>query len=591
MRKMFEKGTMRNHINKWVKNCNIIDDLQGANQEHCSSLETNWMVRETLHHYIDRKSNIFLCMLDVQKAFDSVWQAALFYKLYNAGMDPKLWRIIVDMYHKPECTIRIGNNLSEWIVAKTGIIQGGPMSMLNYEMIGNDLIKELKQCNAGTVIGDIVTTSPAFADDLVIMAPSRRGLQRLLDVAHDHSSKWRYNYNAKKCAILAFTQNEQDEQPFQLGEERIKVIQSHDHVGTILSTSKWDIIKYVKQRIEACNKPGYAIMSIGSKIAPMSPKSAANLYWSICIPKLTYGCQVMDLPEEALVVAEGYHAKMAKVFQCLPDQSSNFGAVACMGWMSVRGYIEMMTLLFFMRIINLPMECIYKRLLIRRYCYLTYDDNVAQSGPLWSFISLCKKYDLHIIVTDAIENSVYVSKSVWKKMISLKILDYENKKWAVNSTLFRTLKLVKDVLPCITMLTWWNYCQQSTINVRKCRTIVRILLDCHGLKSCRFRYNLVADPICEHCDMRAIEDAEHVLFICKENHEARQRLWNQIVKQCPEQLSVELSSMTISEKMIFLFSGLGGAYIDEWIPIYSAVLNYIHELYVTRTTKQDCIDP
>ena len=97
------------------------------------------------------------------------------------------------------------------------------------------------------------------------------------------------------------------------------------------------MVKYMKQRVEKCDKPGYAIMSIGSRTAPMIPMSASNLYWSVCVPKLTYGCQVMDLPDEALDTVESYHARMAKVFLCLPDSACNRGAVASMGWISLRG--------------------------------------------------------------------------------------------------------------------------------------------------------------------------------------------------------------------------------------------------------------
>ena len=61
-------------------------------------------------------------------------------------------------------------------MAHQGIIQGGPFSMLNFQLMNNDLLEELKAANAGTVIGSACTTCPAFADDLTIYAPARSGL-------------------------------------------------------------------------------------------------------------------------------------------------------------------------------------------------------------------------------------------------------------------------------------------------------------------------------------------------------------------------------------------------------------------------------
>ena len=426
MRKMFEKGLLKKNVSDWVKSGKVIEDLQGANQESCSSLETNWLVRETIHHYTEQNTKVYVCMLDVKKAFDSVWQVALFHKLYRAGMDPKVWRIVMDLYSNPQCCVRISGALSRWITALQGIIQGGPLSMISYEMMSNDLLIDLKKCEAGTVVGDIITTAPAFADDLIVTAPSRRGIQKLLDLVYEHSCKWRYEYNASKCAIVVFKTDDDEESPFQLGEAQINILPSHGHVGTILACSKWDMVKYMKQRIEQCDKPGYAIMSIGSRVAPMTPKSASNLYWSICIPKLTYGCQIMELPEEAIQSAERYHAKFAKVFQGLPDQACNIGAVAGMGWMSIGGYIEMMALLYFMRIVRLSVDSIYKRLFIRRYCYHMYSDNGLHSGPVMKFIQICKKYELLDVVKEAIENCVIPSKMKWKQLVGSKIWERES---------------------------------------------------------------------------------------------------------------------------------------------------------------------
>ena len=81
----------------------IIDDLQGANQQACSSLDTSWVVRETISHYRERNAEVYVGLMDVAKAFDSVWHNGLFYKLYNAGMDGKLWRILRELYKNFQC--------------------------------------------------------------------------------------------------------------------------------------------------------------------------------------------------------------------------------------------------------------------------------------------------------------------------------------------------------------------------------------------------------------------------------------------------------------------------------------------------------
>ena len=75
------KRVSKKKIKKWVKENKIINDLQRAEQEKCSCIETNWIVRENISHYLEQVSSIHVCMMDVKKAFESVWQKALFYKL------------------------------------------------------------------------------------------------------------------------------------------------------------------------------------------------------------------------------------------------------------------------------------------------------------------------------------------------------------------------------------------------------------------------------------------------------------------------------------------------------------------------------
>ena len=46
--------------------------------------------------------------------------------------------------------------------------------------------------------------SPAFADDLTVLALSKEGLQAMLHIIHKHSYKWRFDFNPKKCSIMVF---------------------------------------------------------------------------------------------------------------------------------------------------------------------------------------------------------------------------------------------------------------------------------------------------------------------------------------------------------------------------------------------------
>ncbi len=86
----------------------VIGELQGSNQRSCSSLHSSWLLQEAISYNIERQSTVWVCLLDIHKAFDSVWIAGMLYTLYQTGIEGKLWRIIKDMYSGYISCMRIG---------------------------------------------------------------------------------------------------------------------------------------------------------------------------------------------------------------------------------------------------------------------------------------------------------------------------------------------------------------------------------------------------------------------------------------------------------------------------------------------------
>ena len=50
---------------------------------------------------------VYVALLDVKKAFDTVWINGMLYKLIKLGVDKRLLRIISDSYNGFQCTVRV----------------------------------------------------------------------------------------------------------------------------------------------------------------------------------------------------------------------------------------------------------------------------------------------------------------------------------------------------------------------------------------------------------------------------------------------------------------------------------------------------
>ncbi len=100
-----------------------------------------------------------MCLLDIYKAFDSLWIAGMLYTLYQTGIEGKLWRIIKDMYSGYISYVWIEGNTSDWCEVKQGVHQGASFSMLLFKIFINPMLEELKASRFGACIADIPAAS------------------------------------------------------------------------------------------------------------------------------------------------------------------------------------------------------------------------------------------------------------------------------------------------------------------------------------------------------------------------------------------------------------------------------------------------
>jgi len=110
-----------------------------------------------------------------------------------------------------------------------------------------------------------------------------------------------------------------------LGKECIKIIKKDVHLGVVLSNKEEYIYEDVEKRILGCKNICYVTKGLGSRKVPITPVTSTKLYNSVCLPKLCYGMEIMNLNEKCIESVERFHCNMAKDQQGLPQRSSNIG--------------------------------------------------------------------------------------------------------------------------------------------------------------------------------------------------------------------------------------------------------------------------
>ena len=73
------------------------------------------------------KKALYLCFLDLVKAFDKVSREYLFRKLYQIGVSGKMLIVIQDMYTGNKATVLVDNCLTYEFEIHSGVLQGSKL--------------------------------------------------------------------------------------------------------------------------------------------------------------------------------------------------------------------------------------------------------------------------------------------------------------------------------------------------------------------------------------------------------------------------------------------------------------------------------
>lgn len=151
------------------------------------------------------------CLIDIEKAFDTVWHEGLLTKLQQKNFPEHLVEIIWSMIRNRSFVTSIGTeNSSVEFPLKNGLQQGTVNAPLLFNIYTSDVLRLFSPTSEHSI------SSIAFADDLIIYYadkwPSRiqNKLQDFFDRIHSYYHSWKLKINTSKCETILFRPNLDD---------------------------------------------------------------------------------------------------------------------------------------------------------------------------------------------------------------------------------------------------------------------------------------------------------------------------------------------------------------------------------------------
>ena len=194
-----------NRLEKFAADRGYFSELQFGFREGVGCIEASFTILETINHMLERGSKVFSCFLDVRKAFDTVWIDGLLYKLFNdLGIKGRMWLAIKDLYTDVKAQVLYSGELSREFDVSQGTGQGRILAPFMYKVYINSLLQKLSNHCYAISINSLSLPAPSFADDVTLLALFPSFLKTFLNICHQCSVTWTYEFNHTKSGVVTF---------------------------------------------------------------------------------------------------------------------------------------------------------------------------------------------------------------------------------------------------------------------------------------------------------------------------------------------------------------------------------------------------
>ena len=528
-----------------------IHALQGGFQKNIGCLVTSFMLRESISYAAENGSKVYVCFLDVKKAFDCVWHEGLFYKLYHSGINKVFCKLIINMYTGMSSCVRGRGFKSDWFDVRQGTRQGGVISPFLYLLFIDELIYELEKAGLGLLVYAIFCGCPTVADDMLLSSFSKKALEKMLAICLKYANKWRFEYGIIKCLVVVFNEMKrafvQANRIWNFGNAQIEEGLEYKHLGVICDKN----MSFDNNVKVACNKLKNTFLSIvncGIHQDGLNPLTSKRIYNSIVLPKALYGCELWSsLNKKQIMSLERAHRFCIKFMQSLPKYTSTDVSLALIGMYPIEAEIDYKKLIFLGQLCRLPGGYRAKEIFTHRLIHFN-ESPAKKLGFFPDIFRILNKYSVSQVLNEYIQTGVFPNKVAWKNIVRSKInaLHTDDMLIRINSS-----ELVSRIVHLHSGLSsyphaFWILCREHPRYKKYAHVAVRLI----GLMFCgRWR-----SP-CHICGENVVSITEHVLLFCRSNSYFRTELWQKLIKRFGLAFYIEYISLSVSEQVNALLSG------------------------------------
>ena len=193
--------------------------------------------KRTVDYFTHRGSHVFAAFIDFSKAFDRVSYCKLFHLLLDDKVDVNIVQLLFYWYNNQQACVRWRNCLSVFFQIGNGTRQGSLLSPWLFARYIRGILAEIVNSGCGCNVRGVFINILAYADDIVLIAPSWQGLQHLLDLIGTQSANIGMEINIAKSVCMVFAPKNRNRivsssfPVFHIGNEYLEFVSTFKYLG------------------------------------------------------------------------------------------------------------------------------------------------------------------------------------------------------------------------------------------------------------------------------------------------------------------------------------------------------------------------
>jgi hypothetical protein len=257
---------LKRRLQSWAEL--TLSEMQCGFRPGRSCTDAIFTLRSVIDRYVRKNKILFLCFIDISKAYDSIDRETAWKTLIHRGAPSKVIRLQRDMHMHTCCSVRVpGMGLGDMFAIETGFKQGDSISPMLFNLYLDSvltvILPRLRALGVRVVynVGGVLHDRPLhsltstefvylllYADDMALLSESLTDLQCMVETVHNQFQDWGLALNFDKTKVMQVGNSPHPPRDLFVSGRKIEMVESFKYRGQIF-TQDGSIEKEIQQRI------------------------------------------------------------------------------------------------------------------------------------------------------------------------------------------------------------------------------------------------------------------------------------------------------------------------------------------------------